>query len=110
MNLAGKFAPKARIVKLASVSLRDERRQAFALRQSLSERHVNAFRCSGRLEALNDGGRHVFATKWTAVGGAFGESSARSLSTGPDAGKTMRATISGSELCGNVVISTGTRK
>ena len=38
------------------------------------------------------------------------KSFARSLSFGPESGKTMRATISGSELCGKVRISTGTPK
>src|SRR5262245_58671897 len=72
MNPAGKFAPKTRIVELASVGLGDEHRQALALRQSLSERHVDALRCGGRLEAPDNGGRHLFAAKWTAVGRAFG--------------------------------------
>ncbi len=42
------FAPKARIVELPSVGLGDERRHALALRQFLSERYVDAFRCGGR--------------------------------------------------------------
>jgi hypothetical protein len=54
MNPAGKFAAKARIVELPSVGTRDERRQALVLRQFLSERYVDAFRCRGRLETRDD--------------------------------------------------------
>jgi len=72
MNPAGKFATKARIVELASVSVRDERRQALALRQLLSKSYVDAFQSGSRPEALDNGGRHVFAAKWTAVSRAFG--------------------------------------
>ena len=70
MYPAGKFAAKARIVELPSVGLRDERRQALALRQFLSERGGGAFRCGGRLETRDERGWEVFIDKWPAIGGA----------------------------------------
>src|SRR6516225_9456825 len=71
MNPARKFAPEARIVELASISLRNQRRNVFSLLRSPGKFNVDTFRHGRRFKKFDDRVGHVFVDEWTTIGRAF---------------------------------------
>src|SRR6516162_9238955 len=71
MNPARKFAPEPRIVELASISLRNERRNGITLLRGPCEFDVDTLQHGRRLEKFDDRVGHVFVDEWTTVGRAF---------------------------------------